>query len=429
MSQEPAHGSALLQGALLSIAVSGAASAASSSSQCLSVVPAASHDGVGASTHGDAASSAPACDGGIGEGEDGAMPEECLVDELAKWLAENDGRYPRKQTREQQKGSEQSSLQHRLFLFVRRQKEALSKGKGSEPLEEHVRQLPNVSLVTHDALWNEKYNALRQFLAGAEHPCAPAYPKRNAADAEEKKLASWINQQRKVHQAGQLCGEREQLLYQLRGWRWADHESPWFDMYTQLSSWIGRGGDLQELAAQPSRKFRGEKCDLANWVQQQRDGFRRKNKRSISALQIGMLQEVDPDKDSDFPFPVRSDLSWDDYYAVLEWWGTQYDGFPSPNDDVDHPQHGWIPLGNFYEWSTRAMWLDDAGAPVEGRHPHRLFPAVLNAEQKAKIRSWVAGRAEEPRKKRPARHAEEPRQKKQKQGGCAGPGVGLSDKS
>ena len=348
------------------------------------------------------------CDSGIGKEDDGAMGEKGLVDELAKWLADNDGRYPRKQTPKQRKGSEWSCLQHRLFLYVRRQKEALSKGKGSESVEERVRQLSNISLVTHGASWNDKYNALREFLARGD-PGAPAYPKQKAADVEEKKLARWINEQRKVHQAGQPCGEREQALYQLRDWRWADHESPWFEMYTQLSSWIRRGGNLEELAVEASRKFRGEKCDLANWVQQQRQGFKRKKKRCISALQIAMLQKVDPDVNSDFPFPERSDLSWEDYYAVLVWWGTKYYGFPSTNADVDHPQHGWVPLGNFYEWTTRSMRRDDEGAPVEGRYSHRFLPAAVNNEQKEKIRSWVAGRTEEPRKKRCTRRTEEPR--------------------
>ena len=403
MSQEPAHGSALPQGVPLSMAVSGAASAAPFCPQRQSEVPASSHDGRGASTHGDTASSAPEVDGGIGKEDD-------LVDDLAKWLADNDGRYPRKQTREQQKGSEQSCREHRLSLFVRRQKEDLSKGKGSESVEGRGRQLCNISLVTHEASWNETYNALRAFLDRGD-PGAPAYPKRKAANVEEKKLAEWIHQQRKAHQAGQLCGEREQTLYQLRGWCWADHEPPWFEMYTQLSSWIRRGGNLEELAAQASGKFRGEKCELANWVQQQRDGFKRKKKRFISALQIGMLQKVDPDVDSDFPFPERSDLSWDDYYAVLEWWGAQYDGFPTL-EDVDHPQHGWVPLGNFYHWSTLAMTLDDEGAPVEAREHHKFFPAALNKEQKEKIRSWAAGRTEEPRKKRCGRRTEEPRKKR-----------------
>ena len=411
MSQEPAHGSALLQGVPLSMAVSRAAAAASFPSECLSAVPASFHDGLGASTQGDTASSAPECDSGIGKEDDGAMREKRLVDDLAKWLADNDGRYPRKQTRKQRKGSERSCLEHRLFLFVRRQKEALSKGKGSESVEERVRQLSNISLVTHKASWKKKYNALREFLARGD-PGAPAYPKQKAADVEEKKLARWINEQRKAHQAAQLCGEREQALYQLGSWRWADHESPWFGMYTQLSSWINRGGNLQELAVQASRKFRGEKCDLANWVQQQRDGFRRKKKRCISVLQIAMLQKVDPDVDSDFPFPDRSDLSWEDHYAVLEWWGTKYDGFPSPNEDVDHPQHGWVRLGNFYEWSTRSMRLDDEGAPVEGRYPHRFLPAAVNDEQKEKIRSWVARRTEEPSKKCCTRRTEKLRKKR-----------------
>jgi hypothetical protein len=183
-------------------------------------------------------------------------------------------------------------------------------------------------------------------------------------------------------------------------------------MYTQLSSWIRRGGNLEELAAQASGKFRGEKCELANWVQQQRDGFKRKKKRFISALQIGMLQKVDPDVESDFPFPDRSDLSWEDHYAVLEWWGTKYDGFPSPNEDVDHPQHGWVRLGNFYEWSTRSMRLDDEDAPVEGRYPHRFLPAAVNDEQKEKIRSWVARRTEEPSKKCCTRRTEKLRKKR-----------------
>ena len=288
---------------------------------------------------------------------------------------------------------------------MRRWQQALSKGKGSKSSEERVGELPNVSLVTHAKSWGQKYNALRDFLAQGV-PGAPAYPRRNAADVEEKKLANWIHEQRREHQAGRLCGEREEALYQFRGWRWADHEDPWFEKYTELSSWIQRGGNLEELASEPRRKFRGEKCDLANWVRQQGDGFRRRNKRSISALQIGMLHKVDPDVNSDFPFPDRSDLSWDDYYAVLKWWGTQYAGLPSPNADVDHPQHGWVPLGNFYVWSTQAMRLDDAGAPVEGRQPHRWFPPVLNEEQKEKIRSWVAGRTEEPMKKRRKAKAE-----------------------
>ena len=240
------------------------------------------------------------CDSGIGKEDDGAMGEKGLVDEaakwladndgrypckqtpkqrkeseLAKWLADNDGRYPRKQTPKQRKESEWSCLEHRLFLYVRRQKEALSKGKGSESVEERARQLSNISLVTHEASWNDKYNALREFLARGD-PGAPAYPKQKAADVEEKKLATWITYQRRVHQAGQLCGERERALYQLRGWRWADHESPWFQMYVQLRSWIRRGGNLEELAVEASGKFRGEKCHLANWVQQQRQGFKRK---------------------------------------------------------------------------------------------------------------------------------------------------------
>ena len=86
-----------------------------------------------------------------------------------------------------------------------------------------------------------------------------------------------------------------------------------------------------------------------------------------------MLRNVDPDVNSDFPFPHRSDLSWEDYYAVLVWWGKKNRGSPGINEEVDHPQHGWVPLGNFYEWTMRATWLDDEGVPVEGRYSHSWF--------------------------------------------------------
>ena len=109
-----------------------------------------------------------------------------------------------------------------------------------------------------------------------------------------------------------------------------------------------------------------------------KDRDSREKKRCISALQIAMLRNVDPDVNSDFPFPHRSDLSWEDYYAVLVWWGKSNRGSPGIDEEVDHPQHGWVPLGNFYEWTMRATWLDDEGVPVEGRYSHSWFPAALN---------------------------------------------------
>ena len=339
-----------------------------------------------------------------------AVLETCTADDLAKWLAANDGRFPRKRTREELAESKEKQLEQRLFKFVRLQREALSKGEREGFAKEGASNRPGLALGTHDETWLKNYEALRIFLTRSAES-AVTYPHRKASDAAEKKLAVWVNSQRSVHKAGLLCEAREKKLYALSGWRWADHEHPWMDMYKRLQSWAERVGDLTELVDVPAGNLRGEKNVLAKWVQRQRDGYRRKNHCCLSAFQVYMLQEVEADKNCDFPFPTGDDLSWDEHYNVLQWWGTQFDGLPIPSEseraqgndmkyDVDHPSCGWVKLGHFYYWSMRMIKLDDEGVPAEGRHHHRFFPAVLNGHQKHQILSWNASSYGEPVKRR-----------------------------
>ena len=94
--------------------------------------------------------------------------------------------------------------------------------------------------------------------------------------------------------------------------------------------------------------------------------------------------------------PDGNDLTWDDHFTVLCWWGETDPGnrLPESNVLVNHDQFGWVSLSNFYFWAKTAIWCEEESVTID--HWHQFWPRALNPAQKIKIQNWERTRAQRP---------------------------------
>ena len=108
-------------------------------------------------------------------------------------------------------------------------------------------------------------------------------------DIEDQQLS----RQRKEYRSGLMPECREKSLYDIPGWRWADHHEPWMDMLKRVQVWLqekAAGEILDELEAeQPGL----EQHVFSNWLQQQRHGKRGTHGENLSAYQAELLQALE----------------------------------------------------------------------------------------------------------------------------------------
>ena len=88
--------------------------------------------------------------------------------------------------------------------------------------------------------------------------------------------------------------------------------------------------------------------------------------------QVELLRALHPHGRFPKSWPTGEDLSWDEHYEVLQWWGEDNDGLPVSAEgtcmyDVNHPMYGWVELGHFYMWSKNAIKDDKQNMPVKKR--------------------------------------------------------------
>ena len=112
-------------------------------------------------------------------------------------------------------------------------------------------------------------------------------------DIEDQQLRQWINKQRNVYRAGLLPECREKALYNIPGWRWADHEEPWMDMLKRMQVWLQEtaAGEILDEVVQ-------EKPDMdqhlfSTWLNQQRNGKRGMKHEHLSAYQVELMQALE----------------------------------------------------------------------------------------------------------------------------------------
>ena len=60
--------------------------------------------------------------------------------------------------------------------------------------------------------------------------------------------------------------------------------------------------------------------------------------------------------------------------------------------DVDHKEHGWVKLGDFYFWTKRAVEDHRRGVPVQERRDRTSYPKELSASHIEHFDRWEKSR-------------------------------------
>ena len=98
-------------------------------------------------------------------------------------------------------------------------------------------------MTTQAECWEKRRASLEALVKGWQESNSDLVRTWKSKDIEDQQLRRWINEQRKGYRSELLPECREKALYDIPGWRWADHEEPWVDMLKRIRAW------LQETAA------------------------------------------------------------------------------------------------------------------------------------------------------------------------------------
>ena len=195
----------------------------------------------------------------------------------------------------------------------------------------------------------------------------PKYPAReDSGNADEKKMAEWIKEQRKKFRQERLSRSQEDLLNALPGWQWAERDMPWKHWYDQIFRWLDEKPEKRCLGDLHKRTHTGKKeQDMAKFLAQQKEAYRRKCGRFMSTYQRRELEKLEGNAAYDMFLPRGNDVQWEDYYKALVWWGDNVAGNKLPNEIgkysnhmVNSPSVGWLDLGNWLSWTLGSLKRD-----------------------------------------------------------------------
>ena len=172
-------------------------------------------------------------------------------------------------------------------------------GKGKVPQQRQAlpEQLPGWTW----SAWHSGFTTLQTWLAKQPQVqrklhAVPQYPQSTAANVHERKLAFWVNEQRRAFSSGACKGDRATSLLTLPGWSWAAADQPWMEMYNEFKSWwsgCSRPFDpLEHLRSVASNRLRLKERALLTWVEQQHDAYCARNGRQLSPGQKKLCDEL-----------------------------------------------------------------------------------------------------------------------------------------
>jgi hypothetical protein len=316
---------------------------------------------------------------------------------LRKWLDGNGGKYPENTSTTLVRWS---NAEFMLYQWAAKQRErsgfhlALWKRRELEGLIDWCWD-------EQEQIWRNQWRALKTWLANGN-----AYPSRVGGRTGEAKLARWANEQRRQFKSGKLSEQREELMYEVPDWAWSDAAAPWMPTFKKYKQWVDalphdrQYQQFDELSHAARRHGCHEKRKLLAWLKSMFDAYTREKGGRLSELQKRLMDELPCFQHM---WPNRLDMTWEQSFAVLQEWGRRHDGLPRGPfecslDEDERPveycssEYGWVPVGNFLDWSCTAMRAPRKRFTRKTRL-YGPFDQILNDEQRPTLQSWLNSRS------------------------------------
>ncbi|RAU98777.1 helicase [Mycobacterium colombiense] len=180
---------------------------------------------------------------------------------------------------------------NRLGAWVAKQRSHYSSGRLSQERQQRLEELPGWTWTPRDALWEEGFARLQDYVAQNGTARLPKDCVFNGFP-----VGAWVTTQRSAHSGRELRAERIQRLEALPGWTWNTRSDKWYFQYALLKKYAAEHGHTRLAALEMYDGVR-----LGQWVAQQRY---HRNKGNVDPARVRLLEK----------FP---DWIWD---AVTDQW-------------------------------------------------------------------------------------------------------------
>ena len=120
---------------------------------------------------------------------------------FAKWIEQNGGSLPRKQTPEQLT-NQNCQEEHRMFHFLKLQKEAYSRGRLKTATKDCLAKLTRCDFKTRKESWEKQYEALKILAEEGQEGSSDKLLTWKSKDVKVKKMRKWILEQRNLYKTG-----------------------------------------------------------------------------------------------------------------------------------------------------------------------------------------------------------------------------------
>ena len=229
---------------------------------------------------------------------------------LSKWLEEHKGLWPKRR----EKRNEETCLAEWIFF----QRKQCMEGKLSDAQVQFLEDL-GIEWEPDEKVWREKIQECITFRSA--HSRLPCSKKRTD---NEKKLSTWLANQKLAYKRRRLTSDKIALLQEL-GISWNSYETNWGQFLSDLRNFIASNNRWPSNKAQD-----GKERSLANWVTRQRRSCEQNKldaKKIASLDELGMVWKVFDDNYQETLMGLQKFLS-----EHGEW----------PTVHTNRPLLGWV---------------------------------------------------------------------------------------
>jgi len=170
---------------------------------------------------------------------------------------------------------------HRLGSWVVQQRFNHARGRLDSSRVARLETLPGWTWDQANEYWDEGYKRLCRFVEQRGTPLV----ERSYVEDDGFRLGDWVKSQRSNRRAGNLSGERSELLESLSGWSWDPVADMWTDGYDRLVKYVEQHGTSR--VERPYVEDDGYR--LGDWVKTQRVNQRNGSLGSERAARLAKL--------------------------------------------------------------------------------------------------------------------------------------------
>jgi hypothetical protein len=164
-----------------------------------------------------------------------------------------------------------------LGNWVSQQRVNDTKGTLDADRERRLENLPGWSWEPKDAMWEEGFRRLLDYVKYAGNARVPA-----SYTVDGYPLGTWVGVQR--YRRSTLDAERQRRLEDVPGWSWDPHADRWEKRFSQLQDYVGRHGH-----ARVPYSYSVDGYKVGDWVQKQRGSY---SKGTLEADRQHRLQRL-----------------------------------------------------------------------------------------------------------------------------------------